>query len=235
MKLGPFLVYARNTLTVAVPTAVLAVTLAVLLGYGRRLGLSRAGRVAIRVAAMGYAIPGAVIAVGVLVPVTSFDNALDAWMRAQFGISTGLLLSGSLAAIVFAYLVRFMAVAFNTVESGLEKVTPSMDAAARSLGRSPLDTLRRIHLPMMRASLTTAALLVFVDVMKELPATLMMRPFNFDTLAIKAHELASDERLAEAALPSLAIVAVGVIPVILMSRAIAVSRPGAQAAETGEG
>lgn len=230
MALAPFLIYARNTLILAVPTALLAVGLAVVLGYGQRLGLSAIGRVAIRVAAMGYAIPGAVIAVGVLVPVASLDNAVDAWMRAHFGISTGLVLTGSIAAVVFAYLVRFLAVAFNTVESGLEKVTPSMDAAARSLGRSPLDTLRRVHLPMMRASLTTAALLVFVDVMKELPATLMMRPFNFDTLAIKAYELASDERLAEAALPSLAIVAVGVVPVILMSRAIAKARPGSQSA-----
>ncbi|MFZ2868550.1 ABC transporter permease [Zavarzinia sp.] len=230
MALGPFLTYARNTLTLALPTAALAVGLAVLLGYGQRLGLSRVGRVAIRVAAMGYAIPGAVIAVGVLVPIAGLDNAVDAWMRRTFGVSTGLVLTGSIAAVVFAYLVRFLAVAFNTVESGLEKVTPSMDAAARSLGRSPLDTLRRVHLPMMRASLTTAALLVFVDVMKELPATLMMRPFNFDTLAIKAYELASDERLPEAALPSLAIVFVGVIPVILMSRAIAKARPGSQSA-----
>lgn len=230
MALGPFLTYARNTLLLAVPTAGLAVFLALLLGYGRRLGLSPVGRAAIRVAAMGYAIPGAVIAVGVLVPIATFDNALDAWAREHLGISTGLLLTGSIAAVIFAYLVRFLAVAFNTVEAGLEKVTPSMDAAARSLGRSPLQTLRRIHLPMMRASLTTAGLLVFVDVMKELPATLMMRPFNFDTLAVKAYELASDERLPEAALPSLAIVAVGVLPVIMLSRAIATSRPGSQSA-----
>lgn len=227
MATGAFFTYTRNTLALAVPTAVLAVCLAVLLGYGRRLGLSAPGRAAVRFAAMGYAVPGAVIAVGILVPLSAFDNTLDAWMREHFGLSTGLLLSGTVGAVIFAYLVRFLAVAFNTVEAGLEKVTPNMDAAARSLGRGPLDTLRRVHLPMMRASLFTAGLLVFVDVMKELPATLMMRPFNFDTLAVKAHELASDERLAEAAMPSLAIVAVGVLPVILLSRAIATSRPGA--------
>lgn len=226
MRFDQFLTYAGNTLIVAVPTALLAVILAVLLGYGRRLGMGRAGRFAIRVAALGYALPGAVIAVGVLVPVTAFDNALDGWMRQTFGISTGLLLSGTITALIFALLVRILAVAFNTVEAGLDKVTPNMDAAARSLGRSPLATLHRIHLPMMRASLTTAGLLVFVEVMKELPATLMMRPFNFDTLAVKTYELASDERLTEAALPALAIVLVGVIPVILMSYAIARSRPG---------
>ncbi|WP_233559893.1 ABC transporter permease [Oleomonas cavernae] len=229
MGLAQFFTYARNTLTVAAPTAVLAVALAVLLGYGRRLGMGPAGRFAIRVAALGYAIPGAVIAVGVLVPVAAFDNAVDAWMRANVGLSTGLLLTGSLTALIFAYLVRILAVAFNTIEAGLDKVTPNMDAAARSLGRSPLDTLHRVHLPMMRASLTTAGLLVFVEVMKELPATLMMRPFNFDTLSVKAYELASDERLSEAALPALAIVLVGVLPVILMSRAIARSRPGSGA------
>lgn len=227
MDVPVFLGYAGNTLLLAVPTAVLAIGFALLLGYGKRLGQGPLGRVATTLASLGYAIPGSVIAVGVLIPVANFDNALDRWMRATFDVSTGLLLSGTIAALVFAYLVRFLAIAFNSVEAGLAKVTPNMDAAARSLGQTPAATLRRVHLPMMGASLATAGLLILVDVIKELPATLIMRPFNFDTLAVKTFELASDERLAEAALPGLAILACGIVPVIVLSRTIARARPGA--------
>lgn len=227
MDVPSFLRYAGNTMMLAVPTAILAIGFALLLGYGKRLGQGVVGRAATTVASLGYAIPGSVIAVGVLIPVANFDNALDHWMRQSFGVSTGLLLSGTIAALVFAYLVRFLAIAFNSVEAGLAKVTPSMDAAARSLGQTPAATLRRVHLPMMGASLTTAGLLILVDVIKELPATLIMRPFNFDTLAVKTFELASDERLAEAALPGLAILLCGIVPVIVLSRAIARARPGA--------
>ena len=144
-----------------------------------------------RIAGLGYAVPGAVIAVGILVPVARLDNAIDAWMRAHFDVSTGLLLTGSIAALVYAYLVRFLTVALQTVEAGLTKITPSMDEAARSLGAGPVGTLVSVHGPLMRGSLLTAALLVFVDVMKELPATFVMRPFNFDTLAVHAYNLAS--------------------------------------------
>ena len=147
-------------------------------------------------------------------------------MRDTFGISTGLILSGTLVALLFAYVVRFLAISFNTVESSLAKVTPNMDGAARSLGRGPVGTFLRVHMPIMGGSLLTAGLLVFVDVMKELPATLIMRPFNFNTLAVRSFELASDERLADSASAALAIVVVGIVPVILLSRAIAHSRPG---------
>jgi len=175
---------------------------------------------------MGYAVPGAVIAVGTLLPFAWIDNHVDAWMRASFGVSTGLLLSGTVAALVFAYLVRFFAVSLNAVEAGMARVTRNMDGAARTLGLGPGATLLRVHTPMIRASLLTAGMLVFVDVMKELPATLIMRPFNFDTLATRVYELAADEFLAEASAPALAIVLVGVIPIILLSRAIAAARPG---------
>ena len=131
----------------------------------------------------------------------------------------------------FAYVVRFLAVSLNTVEASLAKITPHMDDAARTLGLKPGQTLVRVHLPIMGGSLLTAALLVFVDVMKELPATLILRPFNFDTLAIRTYQLASDERLAEASSAALAIVLVGIIPVILLSVAIARSRPGTAAAK----
>ena len=219
-----------NSFTLASATAVAAVLLALLLAYSARLYPSRLSLLANRMASIGYAVPGTVIAVGVLIPFASFDNWLDAWARAHLGVSTGLLLTGSIAAMVFAYLVRFLAVSLNTVEASLAKVRPTMDDAARSLGNGPFQTLCRVHAPIIWSSLLTAGLLVFVDVMKELPATLVMRPFNFDTLAVQAHNLASDERLREAGLPSLAIVVVGIPPLIILSRAIARSRPGGASA-----
>jgi len=152
------------------------------------------------------------------------DNQVDAWMRATFGLPTGLLLSGTIAGLVFAYLVRFLAVAYGGVEASLNKITPSMDDAARSLGRRGLATLLQVHVPLLRGSLLTAGLLVFVDVMKELPATLIVRPFNFDTLAVRVYRLASDERLADAAAGALAIALVGLVPVIVLSIGIARSR-----------
>ena len=226
-QFGPrFLRLAFNSFTVAAVTAAIAVLIAVIMAYGVRLNPGRVSETANRVAAMGYAVPGTVIAVGVLIPFAIFDNALDGWMRARFGLSTGLLLTGTIAALVFAYLVRFLAISLNTVEASLGKIKPSMDDAARSLGHGAGGTLLRVHAPIMWGSLLTAGLLVFVDVMKELPATLIMRPFNFDTLAVQAYNLASDERLTEAATASLAIVAVGVLPLILLSRTIARARPG---------
>ncbi|MEM9538813.1 MAG: iron ABC transporter permease [Cyanobacteria bacterium P01_E01_bin.42] len=213
-----------HSLVLAVITAVLGVILALIMAYGQRLQKNFAMSFSVRIAAMGYAIPGSVIAVGVLIPIGRFDNTLDAWMRANFDISTGLLLSGTIAALIFAYLVRFLAVSFNTVESSLGKIQPSLDDAARSLGHSPTSTLIKVHAPLMSGGLLTAAMLVFVDVMKELPATLVIRPFNFDTLAIRVYQYASDERLVEAAAPALAIVLVGIIPVIFLSLKIARSR-----------
>jgi iron(III) transport system permease protein len=173
---------------------------------------------------MGYAIPGSVIAVGVLIPVAGLDNLIDTWMRSIFNISTGLLLSGTIFSLIFAYLVRFLAVGFGAVESSLNKIAPSLDDASRSLGYGSTSTLWNIHTPLMSGGLLTSAMLVFVDVMKELPATLVIRPFNFDTLGIRVYQYASDERLAEAAAPALAIVLVGIIPVILLSWRIAHSR-----------
>jgi iron(III) transport system permease protein len=177
-------------------------------------------RGAVRVASMGYAVPGTVIAVGVMLPFAAFDNTVDAWMRARFDISTGLLLSGTLVALLFAYAVRFLALGVQAVESGLARVKPSMDDAGRSLGLSPPRIVTRIHLPLIRPAVLTAMILVFVDVLKELPATLILRPFNFNTLAVRTYELASDERLADASGYALAIVLAGLLPVILLSRSM---------------
>jgi iron(III) transport system permease protein len=156
--------------------------------------------------------------------VTRLDTWLAATIEAATGSSPGLLLTGGVAALIYAYLVRLLAVALQSVQESLAKITASMDDAARSLGYGQGRTLWNVHVPLLRGSLLTAMLLVFVDVMKELPATLVMRPFNFDTLATQTYTLAADERLAEAALPALAIVAVGLLPLILLSRSIARSR-----------
>ncbi|WP_043361676.1 iron ABC transporter permease [Belnapia sp. F-4-1] len=217
-----FLPFARNSVTLAGLAGLLAVLLAALLGWAARLHPRPAQRAALRVAGLGYALPGSVIAVGTLVPLGLFDNALDGWMRAHFGLSTGLLLSGGIAALVFAYLVRFLAVALSAVEAGLARLRPSLREAARSLGAGPAASVLRVELPLARGSLLTAGLLVFVDTMKELPATLIIRPFDFDTLAVRVHNLAADERLAEASTSALLIVAAGLLPVLALTRA---SRP----------
>lgn len=222
----PFFEYARNTLVLGALAAAAAVLLAVLLSYGARLQQGPATRLATRTAAMGYAIPGSVVAVGILIPLAWMDRQLNLFTRDYFGAIIGLIFSGSVFVLIYAYIVRFLAVSFNTVEASLGKVTPTMDAASRTLGQTAGGTLRRVHTPIMKGSLFAAGILVFVDVMKELPATVILRPFNFDTLAIRAHNLASDERLAEASTASLAIVAVGIIPVILLSIAMRRSRPG---------
>jgi iron(III) transport system permease protein len=212
--------YALNSLTLAGLAAVLAVAVAAVLAWAQRLHPSPLRAAANRVASLGYAVPGSVIAVGALVPFAIFDNTLDAWMRARFGISTGLLLSGTVAALVFAYLVRFLGVALSAVEAGLTRIRPSLFAAARVLGRSPGQAVREVELPLARGALLTAGVLVFVDTMKELPATLIVRPFDFDTLAVRVHNLASDERLAEASTAALLIVAVGLLPVAALVRAM---------------
>jgi len=212
-----FWIYGRNSLVLAALTALIGMILALIMAYGRRLQPTPVMNIAVRLASLGYAFPGTVIAVGILIPIGTIDNTLDTWMQDTFGISTGLLLSGTITALVFAYLVRFLAVAFNSVESSLARIKPSFDDAARSLGYSPGRTLLHVHAPLMTSGLLTAAILMFVDVMKELPATLIVRPFNFDTLAVQVYRLASDERLAEAAAPALAIVAVGILPVVVLS------------------
>ena len=213
--LGPrFFGWLGNTVTLGLVTALAAIVICVLLAYAARVTKSPLQAACNRIVSMGYAVPGAVIAVGILIPLARFD----AW-GAERGLAFAL--TGSALALVYAYLVRFLAVSYQTVQSGLVKITPSMDASARVLGHGLLSMLARVHAPLLWRSVLTAGLLVFVDVVKELPATLAVRPFNFDTLAVITHQLAADERLGEAALPALAIVATAFIPVLLMARAIA--------------
>jgi iron(III) transport system permease protein len=221
-----FFRHALNSLGLSASAALLAVTLATLLAYAARQGANRLVKATIRLASVGYAIPGAVLAIGVLIPFAAFDNTVDAFLRQTIGVSSGLILSGTVAALLFAYTVRFLAVSLGSVEAGFGRITPSMEMAARTLGHSPSATLRRLHLPMIRGSVLTGGLLVFVDTMKELPATLVLRPFNFDTLATFVYQYASDERLAASAPAALAIVLSGIIPVLLLARSVGSSRPG---------
>ena len=221
-----YLDYVRNSMMLAAWAAVIAALAGIGLAYGVRLSPRRAMRGLAEFATIGYAIPGAVLAVGIMVPLGYFDNALDSMSRGLLGIPLGLLVSGTATALVVGYVVRFLALGYRTVDSGLARVTPSIEGAARTLGASPSRALVRVHVPIIRPSVITAALLVFVDTMKELPLTLILRPFNFDTLATFVYQYASDELLEECALGALTIVAAGVIPVVLMSRTIARSRPG---------
>lgn len=209
-----------HSLTLSATAAVIAVALALILAYANRLTHAGIMKYIIRLASVGYAVPGTVLGIGVLIPLAGFDNAVDGFMRENFGIVTGLLLSGSIVAITFAYVVRFLAISFGAIETGLQKVTPNVAAAARTLGRGPIAAFREVHLPLLRPALVTAALLVFVDCMKELPATLILRPFDFETLATTVFTLASLDQLEQSALPALTIVAAGLLPVILLSRTL---------------
>ena len=216
---------AGNSLLLAGLTAVLAVLLGVLMVYGSRISKRRRIRWAARSVSLGYTFPGPVVALGVLLPFAWFDRTIDAWMQATFGISSGYLLSGTLVILVFAYLVRFLALAYGTVESGFGRITSEMEDASRSLGKNTWQTLKGVHVPLLRGSMLTAGLLVFVDVMKELPATLMLQPFNFSTLATRAYGYATEELLREASLWCLTIVVVGLFPVIFLNRQLRESAP----------
>lgn len=213
-----------NSFMLAATASLCALGCALAFAYALRLRPGRLVTITVAIASIGYAVPGTVIAVGVLITLAWADNQLSYVLHSTVGGSGGLLLSGSLVALVFAYLVRFLTVSMYTIETGLSNIKPSLDDAARSLGRSPRGVLRDVHVPLLRGSVLTALLLVFVDVLKELPATLILRPFNFNTLAVRTYELASDERLMDAALPALAIVIIGLVPVILLSRGFVLGR-----------
>ena len=215
---APFAGWALNSLWLAGMSAVLATVLALLLAFAVRVNTGRGwaarfARGVAQLASLGYAVPGAVIVVGLLLPV--------GWLQAVAPeTSVGYWITATALGIIWAYMVRFVAVALQSVQSGYARVPASLDESARMLGTTGLGLAWRVHAPLLRRSTAAAALLVFVDVMKELPATLVLRPFNSDTLAVMADQLARDERLGEAALPALALVLVGLVPVIMLSRTL---------------
>ena len=223
--------HALNSVKLSVLAGTIAVLVAIIMAYSARIKGGKVLMVANRVAAMGYAVPGAVLAVGVMIVLGNLDNGIDGIARENFGFSTGLIFSGTIAPVTFGYLVRFLALSLGTVEASLGKVTPSMDGASRSLGRGAFATMQFVHLPLIKGGVLTAVMLVFVDCMKELPMTVILQPFNFQTLATFVHQYASDEQLGDAALAALSIVGVGVVPVILLSLTIAKSRPGHKGGE----
>ncbi|MDO9526390.1 MAG: iron ABC transporter permease, partial [Gemmobacter sp.] len=208
-----------NTVTVGSMAAVLAVLGALILVYGVRLSGHALPRLMLPVTTVGYAAPGAVLAVGLLIPMAAFDHRVADAILALTGTDPGLILTGSASLIVFAYVVRFFAIAQGATDSALGRIAPSLPMAARSLGRSAGGTLLSVHLPMMRGSVGLALLIVFVDCVKELPATLLLRPFNYDTLATRVHEKASVENLGEAAPAAILVSLVGLAAVLLMARA----------------
>jgi iron(III) transport system permease protein len=217
---------ALNSIVVSVVAALATVALGLALAYARRLAPNAFVRAAVRGAGLGYALPGTVLALGLLIPLAGFDNVADAWLRAWFGISSGLLLSGSLFIIVLAYVIRLLAVSLSALESGFERLSPNLDAAARTLGETALSALWRVHMPLLMPALGAAVLLVFVDVMKELPATLLLRPFNFETLATHVYAYAGLELFENATLGALTIVLIGLVPVLLLHQAVAGGRAG---------
>lgn len=207
-----------HTLTLGLAAAAITVGCALVLAYTRRRRSDRLTAAAVGVATIGYALPGAVLAVGIMLVFTGIDNAVVAFMRLFDGEWSGRILGGTVAALLLAYAVRFLAVAFGPIESGLARIHPGLAEAARNLGAGPAETVRRIYLPLLRPGLMTAALLVLVDVMKEMPATLMLRPFGWDTLAVRIFELTAEGHWERASLPALTLVLIGLVPVIVLVR-----------------
>jgi iron(III) transport system permease protein len=211
---------AQNSLLLSAISAFAVVVCAIIIGGAMRMTHGRIVTGAARISSLGYAIPGTVIGIGLIVPLAAFDNAVSAYFNENFGFRTGLLLSGSAFALVLAYTIRFMAVGFGAIDAGWQRLSPNLDAAARTLGASPLRMLGQVHLPLLRPAIGAAALLVFVDCMKELPATLLLRPFNFETLATHIYVYASQEQFEKSAIAALTIVVAGLIPLILLHRTL---------------
>nr|WP_202315190.1 iron ABC transporter permease [Mesorhizobium sp. L-8-10] len=209
-----------NSITTAGTTALVTVVIALVLMNALRLVRSRPIALLVRLASMGYALPGTILGLGLLFTLARFDNLVDAFARSQLGLSTGLLLTGSAAAVIFGCTIRFMALAEGAIRSGLEKLPPHLDEAARSLGQNPARSARKVLLPLLRPAIVTAAVLVFVDTVKELSATILLRPFGFNTLATSVYENASRAVVAEAGPAAILIILTALIPVVLLSGAL---------------
>ncbi len=209
-----------RTVALGVSAALIAVAAGTFMVFGARRAHGAGARLLARATMVGYAAPGAVLAVGVLIPFAQVDRAIHYTSLDLFGVGTGLLITGSAAAIILAYVVRFNAIAFGAIDGAFGRVTPSMDAAARTLGETAGGALWRVHVPLISGSMITAAMLIFVDAVKELPATLILRPFNFSTLSTHVYDYASREHLAQAAPAALAIILVGMAPVLVLVRSL---------------
>ena len=216
--MGELSTYLGGSLTIGLGTALTCLFGALLLAFAKARSNNRWVSGAIRVSTLGYALPGALLAVGLLAPLGAMDVGLSRFARDTFGYGGGLLLTGTSVILIYALSVRFMTVAYNSLDGGLSKIPPNLDAAARSLGASPARVLTKIYAPLLRPSLLAAAALVFIDTLRELPATLILRPFNLETLATRTYRLASDERLVEASIPALILLAAGLLPVLLLNR-----------------
>ncbi len=216
-----FLTALRNSLTLAAISALLAVAIGCILAYAQRISSSANVRATVRIAALGYAIPGTVLGLGLLTPLAGFDNIISAWSRDLFGVSSGQIFAGTMFTLVLAYLIRYLAVALGAIDAGFQRISPNLDAAARTQGETALTILWRVHLPILLPVLGAAGLMVFVDTMKELPATLLLRPFNFETLATEVYNRASLAEFEEASLAALAILAAGLAPVLILHRTMA--------------
>lgn len=207
-----------TSIILAAIASVIALLLAFFLSYAVRVRGTKSMNFLVRFASVGYAMPGTIIALGIFLPIATFDNFVDAYMRDWFGISTGLLITGSGATLIYAYVVRFMAVAEGSIDAGFKKISPNLDSAARCFGLNRWQVFTRILFPLLRPAMATAALLVFIDSLKELSATLMLRPFGIETVSIYIHDLASRGRIEQAGIASLLLILVGIIPVIILSR-----------------
>jgi iron(III) transport system permease protein len=213
-----FLVLIRHSVTLAGSAAAIACVLGFLLAHAEQHARGPAFSAIVRLTGLGYALPGTVLAIGAMVPLVALDNTIDAAMRTVFGIPTGLLIMGSGGAVIYAYVVRFLAVAVGTMETGFHKISPHLEMAARTLGQSHVGALVTVELPLMRPAVATAALLVFVDAMKELPATLLLRPFDFETLSTSVYGYAARGSFEQGAVAALAIVVAGFLPVLWLAR-----------------
>ncbi len=213
-----FMVVAFNTIAFAVIATILTLAMGTIVAYARRIRPGTLTKTCIRISTLGYAAPGTVIAIGVLIPLAGLDRFVDSCAKAWLGTSTGLLLIGSGAALIYAYCVRFLAVSAGSVETGLSRIPVSLDRASRSLGQSAIGTLFRVHLPLAKPAMAGAGLLLLVDCIKELPATLLLRPLNFETLATQLYAEAARGTYEEGAIYALAIVTIGILPLIVLSR-----------------
>lgn len=216
--------YAFNSFFVSVIAALSCAVISVFVAWSRRISTQPWFASLSKLASLGYAIPGAVLAVGIVIPLATFDNSIDGFFRSYFGFSTGLLLSGTTFALILTYIIRFLAISTGSVESSFSKISESIDMVARTLGHPPLRTLRLFHIPLIKSGILTAMLIVFVDCMKELPATLLLRPFNFETLATHVYLFASEEMIERSALSALMIILTGLIPVVVLSKTISYSQ-----------